>query len=513
MLKSELRNIPPDQKQEGSDLPKWFGLLVYSFFPMVGLIYACGFVIVFSFFKSYGINNVDFVQAKFIHVGSVFAMACLVIILPMSWAVWVIRPRMAGVRQAIKNGNLIKEIAKGIDASLAPTWTVDKAHGIHTALPVILSVVMMLWSFILLVTFASPRFPEVHPKLLLANFLIPLFVLLIAFVADLPEGGRLSSGQDTFLRAGRCALRTWWFVGGVVCFVAYLLNMDMLDDYKMRSLLVYRYFYPPLIIMCATVSVLLIWGKQDIAQRRLVAYRWFLSALQWALFISQCWVFIWTVRGDVLGVSLWEILFGKDRGPKEMVRTMNLPEGGVYFVFFMLLIFFFGFRMRYRSNQIKDKSHYVQTIIGTGCILVTLFYLSLLSFSRWIYPYIPVAKGGGDYSECRPVRLTFNSNTTAEGEFLVPPEIQSKNSSNCLIVLDDNSSIVFLVDTNDAGGPSDWRSCSRKPPVYEIRRNVISCITYWNFDETNSNRRAELTRKKRKEPAAQKPNVARVVGP
>jgi hypothetical protein len=55
------------------------------FIPVVGLTYACGFLIVFTFFKHFGVNTVEFVEAKYIHIGSLFLMACITIILPIRW--------------------------------------------------------------------------------------------------------------------------------------------------------------------------------------------------------------------------------------------------------------------------------------------------------------------------------------------------------------------------------------------------------------------------------------------
>lgn len=55
------------------------------FIPVVGLAYGCGFLIVFTFLKRFGVNTVDFVEAKYIHIGSLFLMACITLILPIRW--------------------------------------------------------------------------------------------------------------------------------------------------------------------------------------------------------------------------------------------------------------------------------------------------------------------------------------------------------------------------------------------------------------------------------------------
>jgi len=68
--------------------------LVQWFFAAVGLIYGCGFLIVFTFFKGFGVDSADFVEAKYIHVGFLFFMACLVIAVPLWWLLWPLRSKV-----------------------------------------------------------------------------------------------------------------------------------------------------------------------------------------------------------------------------------------------------------------------------------------------------------------------------------------------------------------------------------------------------------------------------------
>src|SRR6202035_1149105 len=72
---------PPKTLKIGLD----FGTPAYWFFPVVGIIYAAGFLIVFSFSKSFGMDAAELFQGKYIHIGSLFVMAAIVIVLPVSW--------------------------------------------------------------------------------------------------------------------------------------------------------------------------------------------------------------------------------------------------------------------------------------------------------------------------------------------------------------------------------------------------------------------------------------------
>jgi hypothetical protein len=233
--------------------------------------------------------------------------------------------------------------------------------------------------------------------------------------------------------------------------------------------------------------------------QRFTILNWILYPIQWALFLGQCWLFLRVIISDNLGVSLREVFVGQDwhllhfpfgiyqgllRFVSNKTQDQNVfPNGGFIFIVFILLLVFFGFRFLYRIRQIKGNKSL--TLISTFCLLGVLFYFSILSFARNIYPYIPAVKGGGDYTWSRPVQLAFDTNFISS----IPPMIREKNQSTCLILLDANSSFVFLAVNNDAGGPKNWRSnteTNNRPTVYEIRREAIISITYSNSFTTNS---------------------------
>ena len=155
------------------------------FLPAVGMTYACGFLIVFTFFKSYGINTVEFIEAKYIHIGSLFVMACITIILPTSWllVLWeskdtkelikILKVMTKAIIQAIRHRRTEKywkESWREFLKILAPDWPTQKEHGLHAHVAVTGSAVLMLWCFLLLVTFAASDFTQEHPKLIFLIF-------------------------------------------------------------------------------------------------------------------------------------------------------------------------------------------------------------------------------------------------------------------------------------------------------------------------------------------------------
>jgi hypothetical protein len=470
------------------------------FLPAVGLAYACGFLIVFTFFKSFGINDVEFLEARYIHIGSLFIMACIAILLPISWALFV--AKLNGDKELMHVRNVAKaafhgkwgEAKKELKIFSEPSWQADSKHGIHATSAVLGSGALMLWSFLLLVTFAKPAFPEDHPKLLLFNFLLPLVIILLAMQADNYKDGWLHPKSDEILKRGRRSLREYWLILGICLLLVFLLLPNWFDRESNMFIAVFIYFLPPIIVIVHySVRLSRFWPLEESslitntrkeaikAKQHIALTQWRFYAIQWGLFLAQCWVFARTIMR--LGADLWEIIFGKNWHWWKIYQ--KFPGGGIYFVFFMVLIFFFGFRNLYRFKRATDESHKRQLIISTVCVLGMLFYFSVLSFSHFIYPYIPAVKGGGDYSLSSPVQLMFATNYTNS----IPQAVMDGNRSNQLIVLDENINFVFLADTNDpdTNGPAGWRN-GNKPKVYEIRREAIISIAHSNpAVTTNSN--------------------------
>jgi hypothetical protein len=624
------------------------------FLPVVGLTYACGFLIVFTFFKSFGINTVEFIEAKYIHIGSLFVMACITIILPMHWMARGIGRWFAG-----KNKRNAKKLVRRILRSKSfwiiswkavwryvikkffwSDWQVSGKHGIHATFPVLASATCMLWCFLLLLAFAKPDFLQTHSRLLFFNLLFPLVTIALAIPADwirnksvLPQmasskfsGGDLADlwslakklerpadaisnylkerlspatltalakyqGSDSdpiplqkalvndlnriirshsmydaqrfdgvslrseskillaqnppgdalqhlnrllledaypldilrkqkadneenedflypwprsILTMGKSLIRIWWLVVGLRYLYLFFVERPLFfeadqhhPDGQLHQLVI-RFFGIPLVTITALWFLLFFWPGNNPAKKlrqRLTITRWVLYPIQWALFLGQFWFFLRVIIKENLGVSLREVFVGTDwhlcasswsmwnamwrwicfdETIKEEQIHKLFPVGGVIFIFFVVLLVFFAFRNFYRIKQMQDYG--LRNMVSTFSLLGVLFYFAIVSFAHSIYPYIPAAKGGGDYTLSHPVQLTFN----AEYAQSIPPAVTNGIQDNCLILLDENSSFVFLASTNDAGGPAKWRNTTNKPTVYEIRRDAIVSITYTN---------------------------------
>lgn len=144
------------------------------FLAIVGITYACGFLIVFSFFKSFGINTVEFLEAKYIHIGSLFVMACITIVLPVRWMfkgilIWFDNKENKEevrdiLRILVEGGSRLEVFKKRVlKRFFVDDWKLVKKQGLHASVPATGSAIFMMWCFLLLLTFARPDFHKNTP--------------------------------------------------------------------------------------------------------------------------------------------------------------------------------------------------------------------------------------------------------------------------------------------------------------------------------------------------------------
>ena len=139
-----------DETPKKSALDQIEGVFGRWFLPIVGFIYASGFLIVFTFLKSYGIADMDFVQAKYIHVGSFFLIACIAVILPLGWLRYL-------------------SFTKGYP---------------HTTIPTILGATAMLFVVFAVGAFTPVGFYRDHWLTMILNLLLPAIQLFTGVIAD-----------------------------------------------------------------------------------------------------------------------------------------------------------------------------------------------------------------------------------------------------------------------------------------------------------------------------------------
>jgi hypothetical protein len=179
------------------------GTLAYWLLPLVALLYSIGFLVVFTFSRSFGVSGSEYVQAKYIHVGTLYVMACLVILMPAFWIrlLW----KSASEERAAKNRSPGGGTPNPPQKEWKPAW------------PACVIYSLMLWIFFILVAFTGTTFFHDHSGLVLSNLLVPLVftlvnVLLRKWIID-PRTSELSTtglivASILILGSASCAIAT-----------------------------------------------------------------------------------------------------------------------------------------------------------------------------------------------------------------------------------------------------------------------------------------------------------------
>lgn len=526
MKESPITNVETEQGGSpfAKDLKGALSAGVHWFMPMVGFVYASGFLIVFTFFREYGMNAVDFLQAKYMHIGSLFVMSCITIVLPLRYFFMVIKRWLT-----VKDNRMeTKEIFVGLLGE-GPFWRTlweriiirffwsdwkRSGHGLHATFPVIGSATLMLWSFLLLLTFARPDFQQAHPGTVFCSLLMPFLIIAVALPVDRLEefirkhkiSSYLHPDAETAVVQCNCLLRILWTLTGPGFLVWFFWERKSFEEWRRPALGLF--FGVPLFITAVTLVRNLCWTKpQPLGQiilpikpldHRITIIHWVLYPFQWFLFLVQCWCFCLILTKDYLSVSLRVVLVGEHwqffKFPwrasvaayqwffhlKQTQSGGLFPTGGFTFVFFIVLLVFFAFRFFYRTPSLKENK--VGLILSSGALLSLLYYFAIVGFARNIYPYIPAVKGGGDYSLSRPVQLFFHPKFEAN----IPGLVKDATVSSNLVLLDANSSFVFVALRNDAHGPEGWHDPANKPTVYQIPREALVGIAFAGITSTNN---------------------------
>ncbi len=164
----------------------------------------------------------------------------------------------------------------------------------------------------------------------------------------------------------------------------------------------------------------------------------------------------------------------------QLVWEMLMLGGYMYF----LLVFLIG-EILWRLKGRYDNDHAAGLLPAyavTGLtVCAALFYLATVTVADRVYPYIPVAKGGKDYTD-EPKRILWfdeKYKNSIPAECIAP---QSKGQESLrsipLIVIEETDNNVFIAKVTTASNPGTWRKPGRagKPLIATIKRDAIASV-------------------------------------
>jgi len=159
--------------------------------------------------------------------------------------------------------------------------------------------------------------------------------------------------------------------------------------------------------------------------------------------------------------------------------TSGAPSGAIYYYLFVGLIAFVVWRIRLRSKNLATfREKCLLWAAGISVSLVLLFFAAL-AFAARVYPFIPVAKGGGDLSQSPCITVEFSPRMLEGKTNLVgDPLFLALTRSNCFVIIEQTVTSLYLANTNEKGGPLSWREGTNYPRIVELRRMVVDRIVY-----------------------------------
>lgn len=127
----------------------------------------------------------------------------------------------------------------------------------------------------------------------------------------------------------------------------------------------------------------------------------------------------------------------------------------------------------------RGKGWFVTVCMGTA-----LYYLALLAFAYGVYPFIPVAKGGGDFSATQNVILWWEKDSH-ESVPAILKEDSKQRHSRVLKIVEESPTLLFVADPNiESKPPASWRLWgSNLPDIVAVRRDLIQSIEYFGSNE------------------------------
>lgn len=189
-----------------------------------------------------------------------------------------------------------------------------------------------------------------------------------------------------------------------------------------------------------------------------------------------------------------------------VLSTVVVKGGYIYIIFVLCAISVFP-RTRHWAKQRPDhvtRSSWNKVTRHAWIIASTLsgllFYLAVLAYASWVYPYVPATRGGGDYSVLRDARILLKDEGELSAPHVTPVTRKEALEGKLFKIIDETEDSLFVAAVDSHGGPSNWRQSpydtggvQHVPEIIEIPKSQINIIEYVDQDPYSSSTKALLT--------------------
>lgn len=166
--------------------------------------------------------------------------------------------------------------------------------------------------------------------------------------------------------------------------------------------------------------------------------------------------------------------------------TVFWKAPGYGYLLFVLAMAFVSWRAIRRYKAATDSGLRGVVITGAAAVFGALYFFSLLTFSFYVYPFIPSQRGGGDYSYSKKAVVYL----TPQAAGTLPSCIEAgKKQTIPVVILEETAQAVFVANPTKNGGPANWRKePNPKIAVVEILRSEIAAIQHQLPEESKTSK-------------------------
>jgi hypothetical protein len=161
-----------------------------------------------------------------------------------------------------------------------------------------------------------------------------------------------------------------------------------------------------------------------------------------------------------------------------IIRGMLFGGGWIFLVFAIcmpLLLLRVIDRLKQVTKFEDENQAFRHTILQAAGITLSLLllFLVLTSYSYSVFPFIPSAKGGGDYENAPTVSVNFKEDEIAALAEELKMGVHGVHQIRDVILIYATTSSFYFAKSEAGNDPCDWRAGRNRPKIMELRREQI----------------------------------------
>jgi hypothetical protein len=161
-----------------------------------------------------------------------------------------------------------------------------------------------------------------------------------------------------------------------------------------------------------------------------------------------------------------------------VIRGLFLGGGWIFLVFAIcmpLLLLRVIDRLKQVTKFEDENQAFRHTILQAAGITLSLLllFLVLTSYSYSVFPFIPSAKGGGDYENAPTVSVNFKEDEIAALAQELKMGVRGVQQIRDVILIYATTSSFYFAKSEAGNDPCDWRAGRNRPKIMELRREQI----------------------------------------